>query len=140
MSPGCLIEKIVSMAFSIWIMQWFTYEQKNVCKRGEYVCKGSVKVSQKDVYKRQQQHMRFTMRSRIRDNEPVIAKCITWNNSLVLVFVTNDITLYLYKNPTYIFEKTLVCAKHARFYYASGRSPIYLVNIYLPLNILNPSK
>ena len=72
-----------------------------------------------------QQHMRFTMRSRIRVNEPVIAKCITWNNSLVLVFFTNDITLYSYKTLLTYLKDSNVC-QSCTFYYALGRSPIHL--------------
>lgn len=69
-------------------------------------------------------------------NEPVIAKC-TWNNSLVLVFFTND-PLFKSHIPIYYYKKKTNRAKHAHFY-ASGRVPIYL-NINKNYRFFNPPK
>ena len=84
--------------------------------------------------------IRLTLRSKIRVNEPVIAKC-TWNNSLVLVFFTNDITLYsntAHKRHIPIYsQKQIVPNMHV--FYASGRSPIYL-NINKNYRLFNPPK
>ena len=86
--------------------------------------------------------IRLTLRSKIHVNEPVIAKCVTRNNSLVLVTFTNDITLYsntTHKRHIPIYSQKNR-AKHARFY-ASGRSPIYLnININKNYRLFDPPK